>query len=112
METLKLQFPITIDDQQIETVEYDLGKANARNFLSASKRRNIGGTEFILPANDTLFMFELGIEVLLASNAGKGWSREDFDRVTGGDIFAISGIGQRFFLRTRDDVPTESSDAH
>lgn len=112
METLKLNFPITIDDQQIEEIQYDFSKGSAVQFLNASKRRIIAGTDFILPVNDTSFMFEMGIEILLCSNSGKGWSREDFNRVTGGDIFAISSIGQGFFLRTRGDAQPETSDAH
>lgn len=110
METLELKQPLLIDDQKITSIQYDTAKGTATHFMNAHKRRNIGGSEFILPVNDTAFMFELGVEILLCCNADKGWSREDFNRVSGGDILQISTIGMVFFTGTQGEQQQDNSE--
>lgn len=111
MKTLTLKNPILIDGQQIKDIKYDPSKATATEFLNASKRRTApSGAEFVLPQNDSAYMFELGIEVLLCSNRDKGWTREDFSRIGGPDIMDILTIGVLFFQETPGEQPQNSSE--
>lgn len=50
----------------------------------------------VTPVNDYGMNYSIGVQVILASNKGKGWTVEDFDRLRGSDVSKVMLVGLNF----------------
>lgn len=98
MDKITLNFPFVIDDNQITEICYDYKDFGTGDYLDALARKKGGDfTNMQNPANDYALHFALGVGVILASNKGKGWTAEDFNRLVGSDIWQVTQVGMVFF---------------
>ena len=54
--------------------------------------------------------YSIGVQVILASNKGKGWTVEDFDRLRGSDVSKVMLVGLNFFGATPEEQANETSE--
>lgn len=96
METIKLTTPIKINGEDIAELTFDVNKVDADGYFAAFTRRGDEGRTK-LPFQDLPLMFEFGVQSVLAENTDKGWSAEDFKRLTAPDVTKLVMVGMRFF---------------
>ena len=109
METLKLNFPFVIDDVPIREIPYDFANFKSSDYLAALGRRKGDIGNAVNPVNDYALHYALGVGVILASNKGKGWTPEDFDRLTGSDLWQVTQLGLVFFGAKPEEPQANSS---
>lgn len=111
MDKITLSSPITIDDETITEVMYDVDAVTNAEFLDASSRKKGDNTKPSVPINDMALLFAWGVQAILSANRGKNWTAEDFERVKGSDNWQISQIGYSFFTGSRgEQTPDKSND--
>lgn len=94
---ITLNYPFYIGGNQVTEIEYDPSSFTVREYHHALKAIKRDPSQMSNPLNDYEFHFALGVGIILASNKGKGWSYEDFDRLINSDIWQVSAIGLGFF---------------
>lgn len=97
MEKITLNYKFVIDDTIVSEINYDYADFKSADYLSALSRRKGDVATAVNPVNDYALHFALGVGIILASNKGKGWAAEDFDRLTGSDLWQVTQIGLVFF---------------
>ncbi len=108
METLKLNYPLPIDGGNVSEITYDYADFKGHDYLKALARRETDVGHAVNPVNDYALHFALGVGVILASNKDKGWTPEDFNRLSGSDLWQVTQVGLVFFGATPGE-PTESN---
>ena len=109
MEKIELQYPFQINGQDIREIEYDFGEFTANDYFTAMKNRR-GYSPEVTPVNDYGMNYSIGVQVILASNKGKGWTGEDFDRLRGSDVSKVMLVGLNFFGATPEEQANETSE--
>lgn len=97
MEKITLNYPLYIDGEKINELEYDYGKFTTEDYLNALADRKGSPEKVVNPVNDYALHLALGIRVILVSNKNKGWTAEDFSRLLGSDIWQVTAVGLNFF---------------
>ena len=98
MPKITLNYPLEINGEKITEIEYDPADFKSRDLLQASSARRYSSIENPPnPINDTELHFNVAVRAVLASNKGKGWTAEDFDRLSGSDPLQFSIVGMSFF---------------
>lgn len=110
METLKLNYPLPIDGGNVSEITYDYADFKGNDYLKALARRETDVGHAVNPVNDYALHFALGVGILLASNKGRGWTPEDFDRLAGSDLWQVTQVGLVFFGATPGEPQESSSD--
>ncbi len=108
MQTIKLNYPLLIDGGNIGEISYDYADFKTGDYLAAINRRKGDMATVANPVNDYALHFALGVGIILASNKDKGWTAEDFGRLSGSDLWQVTQIGLLFFAATPDAAPGES----
>ena len=119
METLKLKNPIMIDGKEVTEVTYDANEIDGALFATAeSMRKAAAGMKntSITPAAEFDFGLHLylGFAAIVAVNPGYDFT--DVERIKGGDVVKVMGIGRNFMLasdqkqqESDSDEPTETT---
>lgn len=98
MAKITLNYPLEIDGKKITEIEYDPADFKARDLLQASSSRKYSSIEHPPnPINDTELHFNVAVRAILASNKDRGWTAEDFERLSGSDPLQFSIVGMSFF---------------
>lgn len=110
MKKITLNFPFIVNDQEVKEITYDYKNFQTGDYLAALSRYkgSDNPAEFKSPFSDYALQFALGVNVILASNREKGWTAEDFSRVTASDLWQITQVGLVFFAVKPDAQPENS----
>lgn len=109
-ESIQLDFPLEINGETIKTIEYDPADFKAKHHLQAAgARKYTPVTATPNPMTDTELQFNIAVQAILASNKDKGWSAEDFERLSGSDPFKFHMVGMSFFgVKPEEQQPGSS----
>lgn len=109
MNKITLNFPFVINDTPITEISIDFEQFKTGDYLAAISRRKSEADKPVNFFNDYALHFALGVGIILASNKGKGWAPEDFDRLKGSDIWQVTQLGIVFFAVKPGDQLEDSS---
>ena len=108
-ETIELDFPFSINGEDITVIEYDTSDFKTKHYLQAAgARKYTSGT--VNPVSDTELHFNIAVQAILSSNKNKGWTVEDFGRLTGSDPFKFQMAGLGFFTATPEAQANDNSE--
>jgi len=113
MKTLELKNPIKIDGQEVAEVTYDANEINGELFaLAEAKRKAAAGMKnasiTLTPEFDTGLHVYLGFAAIVAVNPSYDFA--DVERIKGGDLIKVMGIGRNFMLSSGQEQPESDSD--
>lgn len=109
MSNITLDFNLVINDERVSRIEYDYSRFTGYKYLETLQRRKTDFQTPVNPANDYALHFDLGVGIILASNPDKGWTPDDFKRVSGSDLWKITQIGLIFFGATPEAQAGDNS---
>lgn len=109
MSSITLDYSLFINDECVKTIEYDYARFNGYKYLETLQNRKSDFQTPVNPANDYALHFDLGVGIIIASNPDKGWTRDDFKRTAGSDLWKITQIGLIFFGATPEAQPGDNT---
>lgn len=110
---LKLENPILIDNEKVESLTYDIEEITAALFATADvKKKRVAGLKNVSISIAVEFDYSLhlymGMAAVIAVNPD--YEFEDIERVKGRDVLELMEIGRSFFMKSAVDSHQNSSE--
>lgn len=110
MEKITLSHKWEVNGKRVREISYDTTNLTVTGYQNVLKRLNPAPGQISMAINDYSLHFELGKEIIIASNKDKGMAMEDFDRLICSDIWKVQSVGMRFFGGTPGEQTEDNSD--
>lgn len=112
VESVELRKPVTIDDERVKELTYDIDGITSDQFIEAeilaanvaTRLRKVSAKVVELDAG---FHYYLGCMAIIAANPG--YSVEDIERIEGPDVLKIMRIGRNFMTVDAEEDEDEDS---